>query len=324
MMKNCWNKLKKPFFCLAPMAEVTDPAFRSIVAKYGKPDVMWTEFVSADGLASPGRDVLLKDLRFSQAERPIVAQFFTSKPAIMEKAARLAVKLGFDGIDINLGCPDRKIEKQGAGAALMKNPKLAQKIIRAAQKGAGRLPISIKTRIGYSKNELADWLPILLETEPDAITIHFRARKEMSKTTAHWELALEAVKIRGQMRSKTLLIGNGDVRDLDDARAKAKASGLDGIMIGRAIFGNPWLFNDKKIAAEPADKLRVLIEHAKLFAKLQPHKNFAIMKKHYKAYAAGWNGAKKLRLKLMETKNPEEVEKLILDARRPTGFSFIS
>src|SRR3989339_2050226 len=147
---NFWQKLKKPIMVLAPMADVTDPAFRRVIAKYGKPDVLWTEFVSADGLFLGGYDALIKDLSFSPEERPIIAQFFTSKPEIMEKASRLAVEFGFDGIDINMGCPDKSVEKQNAGAKLITNPKLAQEIIYSAKRGAGKIPISIKTRIGWN------------------------------------------------------------------------------------------------------------------------------------------------------------------------------
>ena len=145
---NFWQNLIKPILVLAPMAGVTDPAFRRIIAKYGKPDVLWTEFVSADGLFLGGYHALIKDLEFSQSERPIVAQFFTSNPNMMRKAASLARELGFDGIDINMGCPDKGIEKRGAGANLIKHPKIAQEIIRAAKEGAGNLPVSVKTRIG--------------------------------------------------------------------------------------------------------------------------------------------------------------------------------
>ena len=180
---NFWEKLNKPIFVLAPMADVTDAAFRRIIAKYGKPDVFWTEFVSADGLTlapEEGRKKLLRDLEYSESERPIVAQFFTSNPENMKKAAELAVELGFDGIDINMGCPDKSVEKQKAGAALIKNPKLAREIIRAAKAGAGSLPVSVKTRLGYNKDELETWLPELLAEEPAVVTIHARTRKEMS------------------------------------------------------------------------------------------------------------------------------------------------
>lgn len=304
---------------LAPMADVTDPAFRRIIAKYGKPDVMWTEFVSADGLFLGGYDHLIKDLAFTLEEKPIVAQFFTSKPEMMEKAAELAVKMGFDGIDINMGCPDKSIEKQGAGAASIKNPSLAQEIILAAKRGAGTLPVSVKTRIGYNKNELETWLPTLLETNPAVVTIHARTRKEMSLVPARWEHVLRAVEIRDSFidssgkKSETLIFGNGDVLDLKDAESKAKETGCDGVMLGRAIFGNPWLFN-KEISRDDVsipDRLKVMVEHTKLFEELLPHKSFAIMKKHYKAYVNGWVGSKELRMKLMEAQNSREVEEIV-------------
>lgn len=310
---------------LAPMADVTDPAFRSIIAKYGKPDVMWTEFVSADGLFLGGYDVLIKDLAFTEVERPIVAQFFTSKPEMMEKAAELAVDLGFDGIDINMGCPDRSVERQGSGAAHIRNPQLAQEIIRAAQRGASKngknLPVSVKTRIGYNKNELETWLPMLLETNPAVVTIHARTRKEMSSVPARWEHVKRAVEIRDSFvdslgnKSETLIFGNGDVKDLPDAEQKVDETGADGVMLGRAIFGNPWLFNHVLGFAwhliPVPEKLRVMVEHTKLFEKMLPHKNFSIMKKHYKAYVNGWDGAKELRLKLMEAKDANEVENIV-------------
>jgi nifR3 family TIM-barrel protein len=303
MITGFWKKLKKPIMVLAPMANVTDAAFRRIIAKYGKPDVMFTEFVSCDGLMSPGQKKLLVDFMYTEAERPIVAQIFGSKPENFYKTALLIQELGFDGIDINMGCPDRNVEKQGAGACLMKNPELAQEIIRETKRGAGKLPVSIKTRIGYNKNSLSEWLPTLLETEPAAITIHARTRKEMSSVPANWDTIADAVRIRDEYKSKTLILGNGDVQDLADAEKKVKATGADGVMIGRGIFGNPWLF-DKKIdyaKMSVAEKLRVMVEHTYLFEKiLVEHKNFAIMKKHYKAYVNGFDGAKELRVNLME------------------------
>ncbi len=303
-----WDNLNKPFFVLAPMADVTDIAFRNIIAKYGKPDVFWTEFVSCDGLLSVGKEHLLHDLKYEDVERPIIAQVFGGKPEHFYECAKLIASLGFDGIDINMGCPDRTIEKQGAGAALMKDPKRAREIIRECKRGAGDVPVSVKTRIGYNKNELDTWLPEILAEEPVAVTVHVRTRKEMSKVSAHWEEVMHAVKIRNEMGSKTLIIGNGDVKDLDDARQRARESGADGVMLGRAVFGNPWLFADPLHTPTVEEKLRVMVEHTKLFEKLCTHKNFAVMKKHYKAYAEGFNGAKELRIKLMEAKNADEVE----------------
>ncbi|MDO8504759.1 MAG: tRNA-dihydrouridine synthase [Candidatus Liptonbacteria bacterium] len=294
---------------LAPMADVTDAAFRRIIAKYGKPDVMWTEFVSADGLCSRGKEKLLPDLWFSESERPILAQLFTSNPENMKSAAKLAAKLGFDGIDINLGCPDRSIEKQGAGAAMIKNPKLARKVILAAMKGAPKLPVSVKTRIGYEKESLDEWLPSLLKTKPAAITVHFRTRKEMSAVPARWDLAEKVLRLRDKYSPDTLIIGNGDVRDLANAKEKARVYGVDGVMMGRGIFGNPFLFS-KRV---PAGKnLRVMLEHAKLFEKLFTGiKPFDVMKKHFKAYVSGFDGAKELRAKLMLAKNAADVEKIL-------------
>ncbi len=320
---NFWKDLQKPIMVLAPMADVTDPAFRRIIAKYGKPPVTWTEFVSSDGLFMGGYDVLVKDLAFTESERPIVAQFFGSNIENMKKAAELACDLGFDGIDINMGCPDKSIEKQGAGAAHIKNPKHAQEIIRAVMEGSKKdgknLPVSVKTRIGYNKNELETWLPAILETNPSVVTIHARTRKEMSLVPARWEHVARAVEIRDNfvgstgLRSETLIFGNGDVTDLDDARKRVEETNCDGVMLGRAIFGNPWLFSgDKKIESiSIPERLKVMVEHTKLFEEILPHKNFAIMKKHYKAYVNGFDGAKELRVKLMEAKDSKEIEEII-------------
>ncbi|MES2014712.1 MAG: tRNA-dihydrouridine synthase [Patescibacteria group bacterium] len=311
MSHGFWNTLQKPFFVLAPMADVTDAAFRRVIAKYGKPDVMWTEFVSADGLVrapEEGKKKLLVDLIYSEAERPIVAQFFTSNPEHMEKTAELAKALGFDGIDINMGCPDKTIEKQKAGAAMMKDPKRAKEVIAAAVRGGCGLPISVKTRIGYNKNELEEWLPHLLDTELSALTIHARTRKEMSSVPARWEEVAHAVAIRDRENKNMLILGNGDVSDIADATLKVKESGADGVMLGRAIFGNPWLFGEGRDGVSIEERLRVMVEHTKLFEELLPHKSFAIMKKHYKAYVTGFDGAHELRAELMATIDASSVE----------------
>jgi nifR3 family TIM-barrel protein len=311
-MDNFWQKLPKPFFVLAPMADVTDAAFRRIIAHYGKPNVTWTEFVSADGLVlapEEGRQKLLKDLEYSENERPIVAQLFTSRPENMEKAAALCKELGFDGVDINMGCPDRSIEKQGAGAAHMRNPRLAKEVIQGAMRGARGLPISVKTRLGYNRDELETWLPEILETNPAAVTIHARTRKEMSKVPARWERVKRAVHIRDECGSNTLILGNGDARDIEDARQKADETGADGVMLGRAIFGNPWLFSNHTPSL--TEKLSVMVEHTALFETLLPHKNFSIMKKHYKAYVHGFDWAADLRQKLMEADDAREVRAIV-------------
>ena len=316
-MKKFWEKLPKPFFCLAPMADVTDAAFRSMFAKYGKPDVTWTEFVSADGLVSGGREVLKYDLLYSEKERPIVVQLFSSNPIKMREAAMYVANLGFDGIDVNMGCPDKSVEKQGAGAAMMKDMEKARAIIKAVKDGIKdsknkNVSISVKTRIGYSKNQISEWIPFLLSQDLDALTIHARTRKEMSLVPARWEHVKEVVEIKNKMGVKTKIIGNGDVRDLKHGYDLAKETGCDGIMIGRSVFGNPWIFSRREKIPTIEQKLKAMLEHTKLYEKLLGKvKNFANMKKHYKAYVNGFDGAKELRVKLMETQSYKEVEKIV-------------
>lgn len=325
------------------MADVTDTAFRRVIAKYSKPApfVMYTEFVSADGLAlapEAGRAKLMRDLMYTEAERPIVAQFFTSTPAHMERAAALAAELGFDGVDINMGCPVDAIGKQDAGAKLILNPELAAELIAAAKRGAPGLPVSVKTRLGYNSDVLEEWLPALLAAEPAVVAIHARTRKEMSAVPAHWDRVKRAVEIRNALGSRTLIVGNGDAADVADAYKKAVESGADGIMLGRAVFGKPWLFaaqeelGEEKSGSPHASseawggprtfqsqvlpelhiRLRIAVEHAKLFEKLLGDiKSFAIMKKHFKAYAEGFDGAKELRVRLMETDNAAQVEGVV-------------
>ncbi|HEU5114460.1 MAG TPA: tRNA-dihydrouridine synthase, partial [Candidatus Paceibacterota bacterium] len=207
-------------------------------------------------------------------------------------------------------CPDRSIEKQGCGAAMIKNPKRAREIIRAAKEGAPKLPISVKTRIGYSKNEIATWIPEILEEGVAALTVHCRTRKEMSLVPARWEHMREVAALRDKIAPETLIIGNGDVKNISDARAKAAEYGTDGVMLGRAIFGNPWLFSERVPSLR--EKLEVMVKHTKLFEKLLGDiKSFAIMKKHYKAYVHGFDGAKEFRMELMEAKDAAEVGKKV-------------
>lgn len=316
MSRGFWGKLKKPIFANAPMANVTDAAFRHMFVKCGRPDVFWTEFVSVEALLSKGKERALVDLWRGEDEHPIVAQVFGAKPEQFEKAAGIIRKLGFDGIDINMGCPDRAVEKQGAGAALMKNPALAIKIIRATKRGGGKMPVSVKTRIGYAKNEIKTWLPTLLKEDLAALTVHLRTRNEMSDVAAHWDLAPEITALRNKYSPKTILLGNGDIDSLSNARAKVAASGFDGAMVGRGIFGNPWFFSEKNPSVR--EKLDCMAKHAKLFEKIYHSddpkkrlKNFEVMKKHFKAYASGFLGAKELRVRLMETENAAEVRGIV-------------
>lgn len=315
-----WKDLalkKKPFFVLAPMADVTDIAFRKVIAKYsrhgevsGGPDVFWTEFVSADGLQSEGRDKLMIDLAFEPNQHPIVAQIFGSHEGNMEATAKLCRELGFDGIDINMGCPDKAIMKQGCGAGAIQNPDHAVKIIQAVKRGAGDLPVSIKTRLGFNKNEIDTWIPKILSAGIAVLTIHGRTKKDMSKVPARWDDIKKVVDLVRASGLKTLVIGNGDVLSVEDGKEKTRESGVDGAMLGRAIFGNPWLFNEDKEEISIKEKLEVMLEHTRTFVEcLSQHKNFNIMKKHYKAYVNNFPGAKELRIKLMESENYEEIKK---------------
>ncbi len=316
MTRGFWDKLQKPIMALAPMADVTDAAFRQLIAKYGKPDVMWTEFVSVDGLCSAGREKLLVDFWYDETQRPIVAQIFGAKPENFFKVAALIKELKFDGIDINMGCPDRAVMKQCAGGALIKDPELAKEIIQATKEGAGGLPVSVKTRLGVTKVTIETWLPVLASQGLAAITVHLRTVKEMSKVPAHWEVMPEAVAMVKNIPEdrRPLILGNGDVMTLPEAEEKIAQTGADGVMLGRAIFGNPWLFGRKIPSIH--EKLTVMIEHTKLFeqkfANLAAGKKpFEIMKKHYKAYVNGFDGAKELRMKLMDAENSFEVENLV-------------
>lgn len=308
-----WGQLKRPIFVLAPLANVTDAVFRAHIIKHSRPAVLWTEFVSADGLCHPkGREALLRDLRFSPEEHPIVAQLFTAHPDKMREAAKLVTELGFDGIDINMGCPDKNVMKQGAGASCMKDPALAQRLIVAAREGsiaAGReLPISVKTRLGFNEDNLELWLPALLAAEPAVITLHARTKKEMSLVPARWERIKRAVEIADG--SGTLILGNGDVRDLTDATEKVLETGADGVMFGRAIFGNPWLFDPEK-QVTVRERVRSAVEHTKLFeATWGKTKSFELMKKHYQAYINHFPKAKELRVELMNCHEAREVENI--------------
>jgi tRNA-dihydrouridine synthase len=323
--KNFWLTPPRPIAAQAPMANVTDEAFRRMFAECGKPDVFWTEFVSVEGLLSRGRDKLLADLWFSPGEHPIVAQIFGSKPEQFEAIAPLIKELGFDGIDVNMGCPDRGVEKSGAGAHLIQTPQVAKEIIRALKRGGGGLPISVKTRLGYNDTaEMDEWLPALLEEDIAALTIHLRSRREMSDVDAHWELAPKIVAMRDKIAQNTVLLGNGDVRSLEDGRQKAATAGMDGFMVGAGMFGNPWFFSNRTPSVR--ERLERLVAHTELFEKLYRSdnpskiseggrlKNFDVMKKHYKSYTTaftGLPGAKELRLSLMETQNAAQVRQIV-------------
>ena len=308
-----WDELKKPFFALAPMHDVTDAAFRETLAHFGKPDVIFTEFVSVDGLChEKSREKMNRYyLQFTNAQRPIVAQIWGNNPEHFFEAAKYVASLGFDGIDINMGCPDKSVIKQGGGAALILDFNRAKEIIEATKKGAGNLPVSVKTRIGFDEIITESWIGSLLSSKPAVITIHGRTKKELSRVPAHWdEIGKAAQMAKG---SGIYIIGNGDVSSKKQGIDLAEKFSLDGIMVGRAVIGNPWFFSDIEISGIPvSDKLSALEYHAKKFDEyFTDIKRFAHFRKHIKGYISDFNGAKELRTELMSAKDSLQLSELI-------------
>lgn len=309
-MTDFWRTIKKPFFILAPMADVTDVVFRDFVSDHSRPDVLYTEFVACRGLLSPkGREHLLRNLLYTERQRPVVAQVFGAKPDDFFACAKFIRELGFDGMDINMGCPDRKVEKQGAGASLIRDPKRAREIIRAAKDGLGDVPLAVKTRLGYDSIETQSWIGALLEEKPDALIVHGRTRKEMSKVSAHWdEIALAA---RMAHEAGVVCVGNGDVESREQGMEYAEKFGVDGIMIGRGVFGNPWVFAASRHRSE-SEKLVALGRLAVQFGGFwRGSKNFNVLKKHFKAYMEGHPGSKELRTELMTASDENEVVRIL-------------
>lgn len=311
-MTNFWQRLPKPFTVLAPMEDVTDVVFREIVAQLPRPDVFFTEFTSADGLASVGREKTILKFKFTSHQRPVVAQIWGINPENMRLAAQIVEKLKFDGVDINMGCPDRAVVKKGAGAAMCTNPKLAKEIINKVREGAPNLPLSVKTRLGFDKIATEDWIGFLLKQNLDALTIHGRTGKQKSDVPANWEEIGKAIKLKNQLSPNTILIGNGDVKDWFEAEEKFHQFGADGVMIGRGIFNNPWVFGKVKKEYSKEEYFELLKKHLTLFNETWGKtKNFAIMKKFFKMYVNNFEGAAQVRANLMDSKNFEEAIKRV-------------
>ena len=295
------------------MEDVTDTVFRQIITDCGKPDVFFTEFTNVEGICSRGRHKVAKRLKFTDIERPIVAQIWGNDPKNYLETAKLIKEMKFDGIDINMGCPEKSIVKKGSCAALINNHSLAREIILATRAGAGGLPISVKTRIGIKNIQTEEWSTFLLNLNLQALIIHGRTALEMSDVPAHWEEIGKVVKLRDALNLKTLIIGNGDVKSMNDAMEKYEKYKVDGVMIGRGIFDNLWVFN-KNInpnSISYQDKLKLLIKHIKLFDKTWGSrrlgtKNFSIMKKFYKIYISGMPDASNVRTELMKFRNAKE------------------
>ena len=338
--KGFWGKIKKPIVGLAPMDGVTDAAMRFITKKYGNPDVMFTEFVSAEGIKA-GSVRLMRDLRFVNKERPVVAQLFGKDREAFYLSTLVVCALGFDGVDINMGCPARKVAGRGGGAGLIKTPDLAVQIIKEVKRAiddwvggvsleeAGvskkiveyveqvgghdlqrkRLPVSVKTRVGYDKPVIREWIKVLLSAEPAVISLHGRTLKQGYGGLADWEEIGKAVELC--KKTETLLLGNGDIKSIEDGEEKLKKYGGDGFLIGRASFGNPWVFGKGKKEVTIKEKMRVMVEHAEKYEEFFPEDRFFAMRKHLSWYAKGFDGASLLRQKLVICNSAEEVMKLV-------------
>lgn len=340
-----WSRLQKPFSGLAPMDGITDFAFREIVAKYAKPDVLFTEFINVQGLFR-ATDELINILRFSEKQRPIIAQLFGKEPEYFKAAAKVICELGFDGVDINMGCPAKQVASHGSGSALMNNPDLSQKIINATKSGIKewlkgnmelelsnfkfnhdefwklikntkknwavksykkeKIPVSVKTRIKENLKETLNWVRSIEKVEPEIIIIHGRTPRQMYSGKANWDFIGEIAN-----NTKIPIIGNGDVLSHKDGVEKCRKFGTTGFLIGRAALGNPFVFSGKELKTTSQVLLNTALEHAELFEKVRGKRPFFDIRKHLAWYVKCIHGAAKLRVSLMNAKNINDVEKLL-------------
>ena len=342
---NIWNELKKPILILAPMEGVTDIMFRQVVAKAGRPDLFFTEFTNVSSYASKkGRENALERLEIAPTDSPIIAQIWGKNPEHFKECASALESLGFLGVDLNFGCPDKHVNKAGGGAAMIKTPDLAVKCFKNA-KSSTNLPVSIKTRLGWSDpEEYKVWLPILLTEHPTALTVHLRTRKEMSKVPAHFELIPEIINLRNKISPETKLIINGDIKTKAQAlELHDKYPEIDGFMIGRGVFENPYCFTNH--TPTKAELMELLKLHLDLYdertkqvlrnlsesrrdrrgaapvttggrdpvsEKLRlVRSSYEPLKHFFKIYINNFPGAKELRAKLMETHSVDEAKKVI-------------
>jgi len=319
-MINFWKKESLPIFSLAPMEDVTDTVFREVVMTMCAPNklnVVMSEFSSVEGLNHPvGRKRVSERLVVNDSERnllkelniKLVAQIWGLNPEIYHKVTRwITDEYNFDGIDINMGCPVKKVVKIGACSALIGQPDRAAEIINAV-KSATHLPVSVKTRTGISRHETERWIPFLLDQKPSAIILHGRTQKMQSEGEADWEQIALAVKLRDSINSEIPLHGNGDIMSYAQGLERAQTTGVDGIMVGRGIFHNPWFFDPEKNEISMQQRIDKLLFHTRLFEKTwQGRKNFNILKRFYKIYLNSFAGAAQIRADIMEAKSYQEV-----------------
>lgn len=306
-----WQKLPKPFFVLAPMEAVTDHVFRRVVEHAAPADLYFSEFTNATGWVHAGEKAVAGRLTIHKDESyPLIAQIWCSEPSDIAELAKYCKKLGYKGIDLNMGCPAKTAVKNSGGSAMILQPELAGQIIQAA-KTAG-LPVSVKTRLGYSTvDEWQNWLGHLLKQDIAALTVHLRTKKEMSKVPAHWDLAVDIKKLRDELAPQTLLIGNGDVSNHTEAQKLINETGVDGIMIGRGIFTNIFAFEKIPQEHTKVELLDILNHHIALFEANGDAKPYETLKRFFKVYVRDYPGSHELRGKLMQTNSLRELHDLL-------------
>lgn len=313
MKENFWSELPRPFFILAPMEDVTDIVFRHVVSEAARPDVFFTEFTNTESFCHPeGIHSVRGRLTFSEDEQPIVAHIWGDKPDHFREMSIGMAEMGFKGIDLNMGCPVANVAGKGKGSGLILRPERAAEIIQAAK--AGGLPVSVKTRLGYYDiEEWRDWLKHVFEQDIANLSIHLRTRKEMSKVDAHWEL-IEAIKnLRDEIAPNTLLTINGDIPDRQTGLELAEKYGIDGVMIGRGIFNNPFAFEKEPREHTSKELLDLLRLHLTLFDKYSTSetRQFKSLRRFFKIYVRSMRGASELRHQLMSTETTDEVRALL-------------
>lgn len=315
MKENFWAELPKPFFILAPMEDVTDVVFRHVIKEAGAPDVFFTEFTNSDSFCHPdGKESVRGRLTFTEDEQPMVAHIWGDKPEFFKEMSSQLAEMGFKGIDLNMGCPVPNVAERGKGSGLILRPEVAAELIQAAK--VSGLPVSVKTRIGFTQqSELDGWISHLLKQDIANLSIHLRTRKEMSKVAAHWELIPRIVELRNALAPQTLITINGDIQDRQMGLELAEKYGVDGIMIGRGIFKNPFAFEKESrehSSEELIALLRLQLDLQDQYAQIIP-RSITGLHRFFKIYVKGFPGANDLRVQLMNTKTTDEV-RTILDA----------
>ncbi|KMK75385.1 tRNA dihydrouridine synthase [Alkalihalobacillus pseudalcaliphilus] len=314
MKDNFWNELPRPFFVLAPMEDVTDVVFRHVVSEAARPDVFFTEFTNTESYCHPdGEQSVRGRLTFTKDEQPMVAHIWGDKPENFRQMSIGMAELGFRGIDLNMGCPVKNVATKGKGSGLILRPDVAAEIIQAAK--AGGLPVSVKTRLGYTEiDEWQDWLTHIFKQDIANLSIHLRTRKEMSEVDAHWELIPQIKELRDRIAPNTLLTINGDIPDYQTGMKLAEQYGIDGVMIGRGIFKNPFAFEREPKDhswEELLDLLRLHLDLYDQYSKDLVTRPFKTLHRFFKIYVKGFKGASALRHELMGTSSTDEVREML-------------